>query len=104
MGDASIAGMGVRVEVDFDQIQTTIDSLLAALADLQEEGQSLDTASQLLLAAWSGEAADAYDARHSEWQTDQRYTLDELTAAITALQRSLAHYRGAEATILDLIG
>ncbi|MEV7609809.1 WXG100 family type VII secretion target [Microbacterium sp. NPDC089320] len=95
--------MGVAVEVDFDQIQTMIDVLLGALSDLQAEGATLDSASQLMLAGWDGEAADAYASRHEQWQADQTYTVDELTSAIKALQRALANYRHAEATIIDLV-
>ncbi|AKV87735.1 MULTISPECIES: WXG100 family type VII secretion target [unclassified Microbacterium] len=95
--------MGVAVEVDFDQIQTMIDVLLGSLSDLRAEGAALDSASQVMLAGWDGEAADAYESRHDQWQADHAYSLDELTSAIRALQRALASYRHAEATIIDLV-
>lgn len=68
--------MGVAVEVDFDQMQTMIDVLLGSLSDLRAEGAALDSASQLMLAGWDGEAADAYESRHAQWQADHAYSLD----------------------------
>lgn len=100
---ARVPRMGVAVEVDFDQMQTMIDVLLAALSDLHGAGASLSRESQLLLGGWDGEAADAYAGRHASWQTAHGYTADELTSAITSLKRALARYQDAEATILDLV-
>ncbi|APH44260.1 hypothetical protein BMW26_04215 [Microbacterium sp. 1.5R] len=68
--------MGAAVEVDFDQMQTMIDVLLGSLSDLRAEGAALDSASPLMLAGWDGEAADAYESRHAQWQADHAYSLD----------------------------
>jgi WXG100 family type VII secretion target len=94
--------VGVNVEVDFELMQSMIDALTAALADLQAAGTDLDAESQLLLAGWDGEAADAYAARHDQWQADHTYSAEELAGAIRTLQRSLLRYGSAEARIIEL--
>ena len=100
---AMLPGMGVTIEVNFDQMQTMIDVLLAALSDLEAAGVSLSGESMLLLSGWDGDAADAYAGRHVSWQAEHGYRVDELVSAIMSLKRALARYQDAEATILELV-
>lgn len=95
--------MPVTIDVDFDLMQAMIDNLTAALREFQAAGETLDGQAQMLLAAWEGDAAHAYEVRHAGWSGDHTLSAAELMSAITALSVALARYRRCDAQVLALV-
>ena len=94
--------MGTKIEVDFEALNTLIDSMVTERNGLSDGAAAFRAAGQHLLTQWEGEAAEAFQVAQEGWLADNQVTIDELTAAITRMTTVTANYQSAESHIIGL--
>jgi early secretory antigenic target protein ESAT-6 len=82
--------------VNFAALEQASVDIQAALGEMESQLTQLERDAAPLVAAWGGDARQAYDVRQAKW----RAAADDLTAMLrdikVALDESVADYRSTE--------
>ncbi|UJP40353.1 WXG100 family type VII secretion target [Cellulomonas palmilytica] len=91
----------IQLTVDPDDLEDAVTDIRTSVKNLEASLDALGADMKVLEAAWTGDAADAFQARYRSWDSDMSLAIADLTVIGDLLYQASLSYQETEDAVIE---